>query len=71
MFDPISPGTTLAAVFAANPHELNAVQCLGAIHDLDRVLAVVEARKAELYTRFVEAQSRSHGRSSPRRRRSG
>jgi len=53
VFDPISPDKALAAVFAAGVDGLDADQCLDAIHDLERVPAVVEARKARLLARFA------------------
>jgi len=50
---PSAPHVTLAAVFAANVDGLDADQCLDAIHDLERVAAAVEARKARLLARFA------------------
>ncbi|HSV65963.1 MAG TPA: DUF222 domain-containing protein [Mycobacteriales bacterium] len=56
MFDSSSPDRALAAVVAAGVDGLDADQCLNAIHDLERVSAVVEAWKARLYTRFAEVR---------------
>ncbi|HSV66416.1 MAG TPA: DUF222 domain-containing protein [Mycobacteriales bacterium] len=42
----------MAAALAAGLDKLDADQCLDAVHDLERVSAVVEAWKARVYARF-------------------
>jgi len=57
VFDSSSPDKALAAVVAAGVDGLDADQCLDAIHDLERVSAVVEAWKARLYARFARVRA--------------